>query len=421
MNLFSAKILKPELLNLDMAKIDLLKAKAQAGLKQKMSEMAFFQVAADHSDIAVIEQLAAKFKSGLTDIVHIGCGGSSLGAQALAQLAGYGCVGSAKKQKFNIHFLDNLDAMSLSGLLETLPAETTGALIISKSGTTLETIALASVYLDWAITAQGEGGLAEHNVIITEPHKSAKNPIRQLAEKYSIPVMDHHEGIGGRFSVLSNVGLFVAALFGLDLMQIKQGAKSVIDEPNLAVEGAALSVYFGEQGQDENVIWAYMDRLKLFTAWYVQLWAESLGKDGKGLTPIASIGPVDQHSQQQLFLDGPKNKFITFITQNQAGQGNLLKPDIFMGNQFDYIQGRSIGDIVTAQQLATATTLADKAIPVRYIELKILDEKTLGALLMHYMCETIAAAELLNVDAFNQPAVEQSKNLTREYIQAMQK
>lgn len=418
MNLYEAHILNQDQLAIDNDRMTILINQAQEALDVKFTEMPFFDVAADTADVDDLNKLAQKFKTGLTDIVHIGCGGSSLGAQALVQLAGYGCVGSDGAQSFNIHFLDNLDALSLSNLLDSLNPKTTGVVIISKSGTTLETVALASVYLDWSITNNDAAYLADSAVIITEPHKEKLNPIRQLAEKYGMPILDHHEGIGGRFSVLSNVGLFVAALFEIDLEQIKLGAKSVIDNPKYAVEGAAYSVYFDEKGHCENILWAYMDRLKLFTAWYVQLWAESLGKDGKGITPIASIGPVDQHSQQQLFLDGPKNKFVTFIARDQSGEGNALKPEIFMGDQFDYIEGRTIGDIVTAQQKATATTLADKGIPVRFMTLKALDAATMGALLMHFMCETIAAAALLEVNAFDQPAVEQSKNLTREYIEA---
>lgn len=416
MNLYEAHILNQDQLAIDNDRMTILINQAQEALDVKFTEMPFFDVAADTADVDDLNKLAKKFKTGLTDIVHIGCGGSSLGAQALVQLAGYGCVGSDDAQSFNIHFLDNLDALSLSNLLAGLNPKTTGVVIISKSGTTLETVALASVYLDWSITNNDTAYLADSAVIITEPHKEKLNPIRQLAEKYGMPILDHHEGIGGRFSVLSNVGLFVAALFEIDLEQIKLGAKSVIDNPRYAVEGAAYSVYFDEKGYCENILWAYMDRLKLFTAWYVQLWAESLGKDGKGITPIASIGPVDQHSQQQLFLDGPKNKFVTFIARDQSGEGNALKPEIFMGDQFDYIEGRTIGDIVTAQQKATAATLADNGIPVRFMTLKALDAATMGALLMHFMCETIAAAALLDVNAFDQPAVEQSKNLTRQYI-----
>lgn len=416
MSLYEASILSAETLNLDNDRITMMIDEAQRGLDAKFKQMAFFANAADMSEIDDINQVAKKFKKGLADIVHIGCGGSSLGAQALVQLAGYGCIGSDANKPFNIHFLDNLDGLSLANLLAGLNPKTTGVVIISKSGTTLETVALASVYLDWSINHNGAKYLADSAVIITEPHKQVLNPIRQLAEQYKMPILDHHEGIGGRFSVLSNVGLFVAALFDLDLAEIKRGAISVMDNPKLAVAGAAYSVYFDGKGHCENVLWAYKDQLKLFTSWYVQLWAESLGKDGKGITPISSIGPVDQHSQQQLFLDGPKNKYVTFITLDQSGQGNMLKPNVFSGDQFDYIAGRTIGDIVTAQQRATAQTLADKAIPVRYISLTKLDEATMGALLMHFMCETIAAAELMQINAFDQPAVEQSKNLTRQYI-----
>ncbi len=406
MNSFDVKILSKY--NAD--KLNTLKNTAASGLAEKIANLPLFTNATDTTEIDSLNTLAKTLKAGLTDIIHIGVGGSSLGAQALAQLAGYGCVGH--KPDVNIHFLDNLDALSLETLLNNLPKKTTGAIIISKSGTTLETIALTSVYCHW----KGTEALSKSTIIITEPHNQTKNPLRQLAQKHQIPTLDHHTGIGGRFSVLSNVGLLIAALYNLDLKQIKQGAKSVIDNPQHAVEGAAYNVYFSQQGQHENILWVYMDRLKLFSAWYVQLWAESLGKNGKGLTPIAALGPVDQHSQQQLFLAGPKNKFITFITCNQSGKGNALKPDIFASDEFDYIKGRTIGDIVTAQQRATSKTLADNGIPVRKIHLKTLDATTMGALLMHFMCETIATAHLLGVDAFDQPAVEQSKILTKDYI-----
>ena len=144
---------------------------------------------------------------------------------------------------------------------------------------------------------------------------------------------------------------------------------------------------------------AYADRLERFTRWYVQLWAESLGKDGKGTTPIAALGPVDQHSQLQLFIAGPRDKLFTVITTGAAGRGPRIDADLAkLAGEPDFA-GKTIGDLVAAQGRATAETLAKNGCPVRTIHIERLDEASLGELLMHFMLETIIAAHLLGVDA----------------------
>jgi glucose-6-phosphate isomerase len=161
---------------------------------------------------------------------------------------------------------------------------------------------------------------------------------------------------------------------------------------------------------------AYADRLERFTRWYVQLWAESLGKDGKGTTPLAALGPVDQHSQLQLFMAGPRDKLFTVVTVKPQGRGPRLDSDLAkLAGEPDF-GGRTIGDLVAAQGRATAETLARNDCPVRTIELDRLDERHLGALLMHFMLETIIAAHLIGVDPFDQPAVEEGKVLAKRYL-----
>ena len=161
---------------------------------------------------------------------------------------------------------------------------------------------------------------------------------------------------------------------------------------------------------------AYADRLERFTRWYVQLWAESLGKDGKGTTPIAARGPVDQHSQLQLFIAGPRDKLFTVITTGAAGRGPRIDADLAtLAGEPDFA-GKTIGDLVAAQGRATAETLAKNGCPVRTIHIERLDETSLGELLMHFMLETIIAAHLLGVDPFDQPAVEEGKILAKQYL-----
>jgi glucose-6-phosphate isomerase len=161
---------------------------------------------------------------------------------------------------------------------------------------------------------------------------------------------------------------------------------------------------------------AYADRLERFTRWYVQLWAESLGKDGKGTTPVAALGPVDQHSQLQLFLAGPRDKLFAVITVEDAGRGPRIAPDLAkLAGEPDFA-GKTIGDLVAAEGRATAETLGNNGCPIRTMRLDRLDEAHLGELLMHFMLETIIAAHLLGVDPFDQPAVEQGKVLAKRYL-----
>ena len=167
-----------------------------------------------------------------------------------------------------------------------------------------------------------------------------------------------------------------------------------------------------------SAVMAYADRLEKFAKWYVQLWAESLGKDGKGTTPIGALGPVDQHSQLQLFIAGPRDKLFTVITTDRAGKGPRMDKKLSEVAGEPGFGGKTIGDLVGAQGRATAETLAKNGCPVRTMHVPQIDEESMGELLMHFMLETIIAAHLLGVDAFDQPAVEEGKVLAKKYLTA---
>jgi glucose-6-phosphate isomerase len=186
-----------------------------------------------------------------------------------------------------------------------------------------------------------------------------------------------------------------------------------------AAVGAALAVTLA-QTKPIAVLMAYADRLERFTRWYVQLWAESLGKDGKGTTPIGALGPVDQHSQLQLYIAGPRDKLFTIVTFGTAGRGPRIAADLAaLAGEPDFA-GKTMGDLVAAQGRATIETLAKNGCPVRSIHLDRLDVASLGELLMHFMLETIIAAHLLGVDPFDQPAVEEGKVLAKRYLAGAQ-
>lgn len=384
---------------------------------------------AERSDIAPITDVADRLKAGATDIVFLGTGGSSLGGQTLAQLSGYAVPGvGALRGAPRLHFMDNLDPLSFGELLATLPLATTRFVAISKSGGTGETLMQTAAALSACKEAGLAGKIPQLFLGLSEPAKSGKkNGLRDLLGAFDVPFLEHDTGVGGRFSVLTNVGLLPAAVLGLDIAAIREGAAAALapvlakkapDEVPAAL-GAALAVALAQtRGKTVAPMMAYADRLEKFAKWYVQLWAESLGKDGKGTTPLAALGPVDQHSQLQLFIAGPRDKFFTVITTGAAGKGPKIAPDLAkLAGEPDF-GGRTIGDLVAAQGRATAETLAKNGCPVRTFHLETIDERSLGELLMHFMLETIIAAHLLGVDAFDQPAVEEGKVLAKTYLAA---
>lgn len=370
-----------------------------------------------------------KLSHGARTLVFFGTGGSSLGGQTLAQLGGWGIPGDDKhgsEERPRTRFYDNLDARTLELSLAGLDLKTARFIVISKSGGTPETLVQITATIEAVRKAGLEARIPELFLAVTEPAAKGKsNGLRALCEHFSIPVLDHDPNIGGRFSGLTNVGLLPALARGLDVVALREGAQGVIDALLYAKTtsafapaiGAAMAIGLAEErGVRANVMLPYSDRLSRFAAWYVQLWGESLGKDGEGTTPVAALGPVDQHSQLQLYLDGAPQHFITVIREDCAGRGPSVPPDLAKLAGADYLASHAAGDLVAAQQRAIPEALIAAGRPVRTIDLEVLDERALGALMMHFMMETILAAHLLGVDPFDQPAVESGKVLTRRYL-----
>jgi len=374
--------------------------------------------------------LAALTKDART-LVFFGTGGSSLGGQTLAQLGGWGIPGDdgngGQRDRPRTRFYDNLDARTLDRALASLDLATTRFVIISKSGNTPETLVQTIAAIE-RVRAAGLGNRIPALFLgLTEPRSKATNGLRDLCEALSIPTLPHDPKIGGRFSVLTNVGLLPALARGLDVEALRDGAGSVVKaliearapQDFAPAIGAAVAIGLAkERGVKVSVMLPYSDRLARFAAWYVQLWAESLGKNGEGTTPVAALGPVDQHSQLQLYLDGAPQHFITVVRENCAGSGPRVADDLAKIAQAEYLSGRAAGDLVAAQQKAIPEALLAVGRPVRTIDLERLDERALGALLMHFMLETILAGHLLGVDPFDQPAVESGKIITRRYLSA---
>ena len=366
---------------------------------------AFLLFADKSDDLPELARMAENLRGRFRKIAIIGVGGASLGGQAVTALVeGTGAAAS------RLIFLDNPNGARLEAALA--GEAQTGFIVISKSGATAETLAQTLLALGRAA--------AERFLFITGP---GDNPLRRLAGELDITVLDHDPGLGGRFSVFSAVGALPALLVGLDAGALRRGASETLrtaldaaapaDAPPAV--GAALALAMARR-LSTAVFMPYDDRLLALARWQRQLWAESLGKQGHGATPAVARGAVDQHSQLQLYLDGPADKLFTLITAGSSTGGPRIAENLAALAGAGYLAGRSLDDVMAAEASSTRDAIAEAGRPMREIHLPVLDEAALGALMMHFMLETVIIALCLNINPFDQPAVERGKELAREYL-----
>lgn len=393
------------------------KALANAGpaldwLRGQKGSLELLGIPSRKDDLKAAAKLAAGIK-GVKTVAVLGIGGSSLGGQALTALR--------RKSVPWVEFHDNPDPFSWDAALKRFDLKKTHFIAISKSGGTAETLMQVLTAVE-ALTKAGVKSLKKHFTIITEPKKSA---LADFADGIGAPRLDHPEGVGGRYSVLTVVGVLPAILMGIDVKKLRAGAQAILDATLSAnsaadapaAQGAALHHALAMEGKlATTILWPYADKLQVFGGWWRQLWAESLGKDGKGATPVSVLGPVDQHSQLQLFRDGPGNALFTLVSIDTKGKGATAPKARAKQLGLDYLAGKRLGDLVAAESRATAQTLSKNGRPVRLIHMSKVDEFEMGALMMHFMLETILMGRLMGVDPFNQPGVEEGKVLARQYL-----
>lgn len=372
-------------------------------------------------DLPSMQEIADAYRGRFSDVVILGTGGSSLGGRALYAMADPDTRGEAP----SIHIVTNVDPFGFTRVMRRLDLTKTGWIVISKSGGTAETLMQFLIILPMLREALGDAALKDYVTLITQPGES---PLRQLGSEFDLPVLDHDPNVGGRYSVLSVVGMLPTLIAGLNPCAVREGAGAALhrffDAPEILEDppalGAAIAVALNhDQGITGSVMLAYSDRLGSLSRWYRQLWAESLGKQGEGTTPIYGTGPVDQHSQLQLWLDGPSDKMFTVLGgPSHTGEDAMPPVDPALADLtgLDYLKGRDLAELMAASRRATADTLAQNGKPVRRIDFGAIDEESMGAMMMHFMLETILAADLLGVDPFDQPAVEHGKKLTRQYL-----
>ena len=321
----------------------------------------------------------------------IGMGGSTLGAQAIYDFL-------KKKIKKKFIFVDNLSAFENKKTKKNL-----NNLIISKSGNTTETIVNANILIK----------KKDKNLFITEKKKSY---LSLLAQKLKAEVVDHNNYIGGRYSVLSEVGMLPAELMGLNYKNFRQLNNLIKNNFFLKalVSNVEATIYFLKSKKFNSIIINYDEQSTNLFNWYQQLVAESLGKEKKGILPIISVMPKDNHSVMQLYLDGFKNNFFTFFYSHENKSAKINNESVLLEQK--YLKNKNINQIMYAQKKATEIVFKNKNIPFRSFEIRKRDEKTLGELFCFFILETILIGKALKINPFDQPAVELIKKETKKIL-----
>ena len=400
------------------------KARAVFDQRRTDGELGFLDLPSDAALHKQSADFAKRTRGKFDDVVVLGIGGSALGPIALRTALckpHWNLLDAGERDmRPRLHVLDNLDPATIHALIERVPLERALFIVTSKSGGTAETMAQYLVVREHI--QRHKLAVKDHVVFVTDPKKGALRPI---ASAEQIPGLDIPANVGGRFSVLSPVGVLPAALVGIDTAALLRGAgefaatctsASLRDNPAGAF---AVLQYLADttQGKHIHVFMPYSDALRDMAAWFVQLWAESLGKrriggeEHVGPTPLGALGATDQHSQVQLFMEGPADKTVTFVTTTRKNDVEIpaLHKDVA---ELAYLGGHSLGEVLDIEQRATAGALATRGRPNMTLHIDAVDAWHVGALMMLLEAATVYAGALYNVNPLDQPGVELGKQFT---------
>ena len=376
-----------------------------------MPELAFIDL---HSqDTSEIKDTAKHIRETSENFLILGIGGSALGPRAILEAMS---PFHNLQKKPRVFIYDNVDPRTLKHIFSLMDLKKTSVNVISKSGSTAETA--ASFMFLWDEMKKVPGGeISKRFIITTDPEKGN---LRRIVKEEDLMSLLIPQGIGGRYSVLSAVGLLLAEVIGIDSDSLLRGAMDInnkCSEPDFwknpaYLFGTLLYLMNEEKQKTINVLVPYADSLKPLSEWFCQLWAESLGKDRKGLTPYPSVGTTDQHSQLQLWIEGPRDKVMIFIRIDNYGN-DIKIPGVFKDIEgLNYLSGHTLSELIKAEEEATELALAKAGIPNMTIMMPQIDAYHLGQLFHFFELATAFTGFLYRVNPFDQPGVEEGKNLT---------
>ena len=370
-----------------------------------------------------IKAVAEKVRESCESFVVLGIGGSALGPIAVQQALNHPRYNELPREKRNgpkLYVEDNVDPERMAALMDVIDPETTVFNVITKSGSTSETMAQLLIVTRMLVDLYGEEHLKDRLIATTDKEKGN---LVGIAKKYDLTTFVVPDGVGGRFSELCPVGLLPAAVCGIDIEDMLKGAAMMdvlcdsehISE-NPALMYALLETIAMRKGANVGVLMPYADALKYFADWYAQLWAESLGKKKNGIrfgqTPVKALGVTDQHSQVQLYTDGPFDKTVTFLSvDNYRTVYNI--PHAFDENpNVAFLSGHTLNELISAECRATEHAVTVSGHMNKTITLPEVNANTIGQLIMLFELATAYAGELLDINAYDQPGVEEGKNMT---------
>ncbi len=352
------------------------------------------------------KEVVDRIKNNFKDLIVIGMGGSVLNPESLINLNA-----NNLNSKTKVHFLNNTDPIYFRKLLSTISLTNCAVLAISNSGQTLETNSLVGAMIS-EFEKNNIKLIGNRFFFITKPDSGI---LSEIAARISATLIEHMPNISGRFSSLTNVTTLAAAVAGVEVEGYIDGAEEVIEEflripeSNEAMRSAA-AIFSTKKPIMVNI--GYLQQFSSYLEWYSQIIAESLGKNGGGLTPLRGLGPNDQHSMLQLYLEGPEDKIYSlFYVENLKDT-----PKACSFKELGYIAEKSLSDINTANFLATESALVNKQLPIRTILLKDLSPRSIGSLVVHSMLEIVLLSHMMNINPFNQPAVEFIKTKSRQLV-----
>ncbi|MDO9508600.1 MAG: glucose-6-phosphate isomerase [Thermovirgaceae bacterium] len=356
---------------------------------------------------------------GFDTVVQIGIGGSALGNQMLSCALCHPCFNELSRKERGaprFYVADNADPEGTSAILDIIDPSRTAFIVASKSGATAETMANFLLFLD-ALQKCGVTDPSENILVITDPQKGA---LRAFASETDCRSLAIPGSVGGRFSVLSPVGLLSAGAQGIDIGSVilgaaamKEsllGADSLEDNPAWVLAGASILNY--RHGRNMIVLMPYADRLESFSEWFCQLWGESLGKGGKGSTPVRAMGAIDQHSQVQLYSEGPDDKLFLILTPTARFDLKLPKPPFESLKSLAYLEGKGMGSMLELEARSTAAALIKAEKPLLWMEIPVVDAYRIGSLVFFFEYATALAGLAMGLNPFDQPGVEQGKRYT---------